>query len=250
MSKLDVHLIRCISGHKWAKLRKAQQNLQRDTRKRVNNYWFDLCEKIQVAADSGNLREMYDGIKAAIGPVKRKVAPLKDLEGNLLIDKSLQLKRWIEHYDALYGREPDIDAHVIDNLPNLTCVDELHSIPTVNELLEAIRELSNNKATGTDGIPAELLKILAVPHSPKLKELHNFVGVIGKMERFPSVLKTPSLNSFTKTKGTNQTVIVIVVSQCWLFLGKQWPESSSRGYKSLESAFIQANVVSDGFQIQ
>lgn len=42
------------------KLRKAQQNLQRDTRKRVNNYWFDLCEKVQVAADSGNLREMYD----------------------------------------------------------------------------------------------------------------------------------------------------------------------------------------------
>ena len=113
--------------------------------------------------------------KAVIGQVKRKIAPLKDLEGNLLTDKSQQLKRWIEHYDALYGREPDIDAQVIDNLPILTCLDELDSIPTVNELLEAIRELSSNKATGTDGIPAELLKMLAVPDSPELKEIHSFV---------------------------------------------------------------------------
>ena len=79
---------------------------------------------------------MFDGIKPAIGPVKRKAAPLRDLEGNLLTDKSQQLKWWVEHYDALYGREPDINAQVIDNL---TCLDELDSVPTVNELLEAIR---------------------------------------------------------------------------------------------------------------
>ena len=41
----------------------------------------------------GDTRKMYEGIKRCTGPVKMAVAPLKDLQGNILTDKQQKLER-------------------------------------------------------------------------------------------------------------------------------------------------------------
>ena len=61
--------------------------MQQTARACANEYWTDLCNLIQQAADTGNIRGMYDGIKKAIGPRVLKTAPLKSASGEARVVK-------------------------------------------------------------------------------------------------------------------------------------------------------------------
>ena len=63
----------------------------------ANKLWLDLCSTIQVAAETGNIRAMFEGIKYAIGPTPTKCAPLKSSNGEVIQDKAKQLERWVEN---------------------------------------------------------------------------------------------------------------------------------------------------------
>ena len=58
-------------------LRVAQCKVQQISRHCANDLGFRLCNRIQVCADTGNLKGMYDGIKQAIGPMQSRMVPLK-----------------------------------------------------------------------------------------------------------------------------------------------------------------------------
>ena len=58
-------------------LRTARNRVQQTARRCANEYWVQLSEDIQLAAITGNIRGMYDGIKKATGPSQCKTAPLK-----------------------------------------------------------------------------------------------------------------------------------------------------------------------------
>ena len=117
-------------------LRAATLQLQRCTRQCANEHWLLLCENIQVAGDFGNLRKMYVGIRTAVGPSRRKVAPLKDPDGNLLTDKAQQLNRWVQHYSALYREAASVDANALDELQEFETRLDLDARPTIDELKE------------------------------------------------------------------------------------------------------------------
>ena len=51
-------------------LKAAQSKVQQISRHCANDFWLQLCNHIQVCADTGNLKGMYDGIKQAIGPMQ------------------------------------------------------------------------------------------------------------------------------------------------------------------------------------
>ena len=57
-------------------LRSARSDVQKEVRACINEYWTDLCRTIQQAADTGNVKGMYNGIKKATGP-SIKNSPLK-----------------------------------------------------------------------------------------------------------------------------------------------------------------------------
>ena len=56
-------------------LRSAGNKVHQAARQCANDFWLDLCSHIQQAADMGNIRSMYDGIKKALGPTSKKAAP-------------------------------------------------------------------------------------------------------------------------------------------------------------------------------
>ncbi|KAL1250669.1 hypothetical protein QQF64_018465 [Cirrhinus molitorella] len=56
-------------------LRTARSKAQQTARHCANTYWLNLCSSIQAAADTGNTRGMYEGIKKATGPTPSKTAP-------------------------------------------------------------------------------------------------------------------------------------------------------------------------------
>ena len=76
-------------------LRSARNDVQKEVRVCTNEYWTDLCRTIQQAADTGNVKGMYEGIKKATGPSIRKTAPLKSKSGEVITDKAKQLDRWV-----------------------------------------------------------------------------------------------------------------------------------------------------------
>lgn len=53
---------------------------------------------IQVAALSGSIKAMYNGIKRTVEPAQNKTAPLKPSTGEVFSDKNKQMERWIEQY--------------------------------------------------------------------------------------------------------------------------------------------------------
>ena len=55
--------------------------------KTITLVYIGFSETIQMAAATGNIRGMYDGIKKALGPTQSKTAPL-----NLPLGKSSQTK--------------------------------------------------------------------------------------------------------------------------------------------------------------
>eukprot|EP00112_Aurelia_sp_Birch-Aquarium-sp1_P015686 Seg350.17 transcript_id=Seg350.17/GoldUCD/mRNA.D3Y31 product="hypothetical protein" protein_id=Seg350.17/GoldUCD/D3Y31 len=124
--------------------------MKTEARKCARRYWLNLCDEVQRAADMGDTHRMYEGIKRCIGPVKRAVAPLKDLQGNILTDKQQKLERWVEHYGILYSGTSEINEAAFATLPQFEVMEDLSAEPTLEELQQAINSVPVNKASGKD----------------------------------------------------------------------------------------------------
>lgn len=68
-------------------LKVARGKTQQLARRCANNYWLKLCSRIQLAADAGNIRSVYQGIKEAIGPTLKKTAPMNSATRLAIKDK-------------------------------------------------------------------------------------------------------------------------------------------------------------------
>ena len=74
---------------------------------------------IQSAADTGNARGMFEGIKKTIGPAQSKCAPLETSTGETITDKLLLMECWVEHYSDLYGGTNFVSPSAIDQIERL-----------------------------------------------------------------------------------------------------------------------------------
>ena len=83
----------------------------------------------------GDTQKMYEGVKKAIGPVKKTIAPLKDAQGNLIHDKPKQIERWVEHYGELHGEDSEIDISKIEQLLTSDIMPELNELSTFIEMI-------------------------------------------------------------------------------------------------------------------
>lgn len=138
-------------------LRAARNKVQSTARRCANQYWLDLCAKIQTAADTGNIKGMYDGIKMALGPTQKKFAPLKS-SGEVLKDSDKQMQRWVEYYSELYARENTVSDEALNSIECLPTLHELDREPDFEEIAKAMKSLASGKTPGNDGIPPEILK--------------------------------------------------------------------------------------------
>ncbi|XP_076056371.1 uncharacterized protein LOC143034323 [Oratosquilla oratoria] len=141
-----------------AALRKARNDAQRLARRSANDYWLSLCQSIQLSADCGNIRAMYDNMKKAFGPSITKIAPLKTASGDTITDRGKQMERWAEHYQELYSRENVVSTATVEKCKALPLMEELDVPPSIDELGKAIDSLASGKAPGNDGIPPDVVK--------------------------------------------------------------------------------------------
>ena len=179
-------------------LRTIRRLTQLKSRQCANDYWTELSQEIQLAADTGNIRKMYEGIKKAIGPTQIKTAPLKTLSGVILTNKEDQLQRWVEHFAELYSRQNTVSASAIDAVEQRPTLHELDETPSANELSRALDQLQPGKAPGSDCIPPELLKQCK---SCLLEPLHSLLIQCWNEGSVPQDLRDAKIITLYKNKG-------------------------------------------------
>ena len=105
---------------------------------------------------------------------------IKDEEGRLLRDNALIRERWERWFHKLLNtKSPTLDSSIVDELKQWPPCRPLDDVPSRYEVEGAVL------AVGPDGLPAELLKVLA--DEGELNTLGKFHDIIDAVWREGSV---------------------------------------------------------------
>lgn len=164
-----------------------------------NEWWTKLAIEIQGFADMGDQQQFYNASKIAYGPQSNSLCPIRSADGSTLInEKTKILERWAEHYQDLLNRSNPTDPMFLNDLPALPVMQELDNIPSRQEVHTAIRSLKNNKASGPDNIPAEILKNGG---NAVIECLHKIITEVWQSKCCPQQWKDADIISIYKKKG-------------------------------------------------
>ena len=121
-------------------------------------------------------RDLFKKIRDTQGTFHAKMGSIKDRNGMDLTEAEDIKKRRQEYTEELYKK----DLHVPDNHDGV--ITDLESDILECEVKWALESMTMNKASGGDGIPVELLKILK---DDAVKVLHSISQQIWKTQQWP-----------------------------------------------------------------
>ena len=147
---------------------------QRVARRGKKAFFSDQCKEIEENNRMGKARDLFKKITDTKGTLHANMGIIKDRNGMDLTEAENIKKRCQEYTEELYKKDlQDQDNHngVITHLePDiLEC-----------EVKWALGSISMNKASGGDGIPAELFQILK---DDVIEELHSICQQIRKSQQ-------------------------------------------------------------------
>ena len=148
---------------------------QRIARRDKKAFLNDQCKKIEENNRTGKTRDLFKKITNTKATFHAKMGIIKDRNGMDLTEAE-DIKRWQEYTEELYKKDlhdPDNHDGVITHLePNiLEC-----------EVKWALGSITMNKASGGDGIPVELFKVLK---DDAVKVQHSIGQQIWKTQQWP-----------------------------------------------------------------
>ena len=126
---------------------------QRIARRNKKAFFRDQCKEIEENNRTGKTRDLFKKIRDTKGTFHAKMGSIKDRNGMDLIEAEDIKKRWQE-YTELYKK----DLHDPDNHNGV--ITDLEPDILECEVKWALGSITMNKASGGDGIPAELFQIL------------------------------------------------------------------------------------------
>ena len=150
---------------------------ERITRRDKKDFLSDQC-KIEENNRMGKTRDLFKKIRDTKGTFHAKMGSIKDRNGMDLTETEDIKKRWQEYTEELCKKD----------LNDPCCHDDVitHLEPDIQEskVKWALRSITMNKASGGDGIPAELLQVLK---DDAVKVLHSTCQQIWKTQQWPQV---------------------------------------------------------------
>ena len=179
----------------------AKRDMQLLTRTALHQCWTNLSQRIQYCADTGDLHGIYQGIKEAIGPTSKKTATLLSEDGRPISDPGKQLDRWADHFSTLYNKDVPVKLQAINALPLIPTLHELDAVIPLGAVKVAIKLIENNKASGADGIPEEVLKSGGEARAAKL---HAVFELCWRTHCLPQDFKDANIITLQKNKGSRQ----------------------------------------------
>ena len=145
---------------------------QRTARRDKKAFLSDQCKEIEENNRMGNTRDLFKEIRDIKGTFHAKMGTIKDRNGMDLTEAEDIKNRWQE-YTELYKK----DLHDPDNHDGV--ITHLEPDILECEVKWALGSITINKASGGDGIPAELFQILI---DAAAKVLHSICQQVWKAQ--------------------------------------------------------------------
>ena len=146
---------------------------QRTARRDEKASLSEQCKEIEENSRMGKTRDLFKKIRDTKGTFHAKMGVIKNRNDRDLTEAEDIKKRWQEHPEELYKKDlHDPDNHDVVNT---------HLEPEILEckVKWALGSITMNKASGGDGIPAELFQILK---DDAVKVLHSICQQIWKTQ--------------------------------------------------------------------
>ena len=152
-----------------------KSKFQRIARRDKKAFLSDQCKEIEENNRMEKTRDLFKKIRDTKGTFHSKMGLIKDKNGRNLTEAE-DIKKWQEYTEELYKKalhNPDNHDGVITHLESdiLEC-----------EVKWPLGSITMNKASGGDGIPAELFQIL---EDDAVKVLHSICQQIWKTQQWP-----------------------------------------------------------------
>ena len=128
----------------------------------------------------GKTRDLFKKIRDTKGTFYAKMSTIKDRNGMDLTEAEDMKKRWQEYTEELYKK----DLHNTDNHNGV--ITHLEPDILECEVKWTLGSITTNKASGGDGIPAELFQIL---RDDAVKMLYSICQQIWKTQQWPQDCK-------------------------------------------------------------
>ena len=127
---------------------------QRIARRDKKAFLSDQCKEGEENNRIGKTRDLFKKIRAIKGTFHAKMGTIKDRNGMNLTEAGDIKKRWKQYTEELYKKgfhDPDNHDGVVTHLE-----------PDILEckVKRALGSITTNKASGSDGVSAELFQIL------------------------------------------------------------------------------------------
>ena len=152
------------------------QSYSRIARRDEKAFLSDRCKETEENHRMGKTRDLFKKIRDTKGTFHAKMGSIKDRNGMDLTEAENIKKRWKEYTEELYKK----DLHNPDNQDSVIT----HLEPDILECKVKwdLGGITTNKASGGDGIPAELFQILK---DDAVKVLHSICQQIWKIQQWP-----------------------------------------------------------------
>ena len=147
---------------------------QRIERRDKKAFLSDQCKKRKKNNRTEKTRDLFKKIRETKGTFHAKMGLIKDRNGMDLTEAEDIKKRWQAYTEELYKK----DLHDPDNHDGV--ITHLEPGILECEVKWALGSITTSKATGGDGIPIELFRILKVD---AVKVLHSMCQQIWKAQQ-------------------------------------------------------------------
>ncbi|BHF78356.1 hypothetical protein SprV_0602146900 [Sparganum proliferum] len=190
------------TGDNKAAFYHSRRLVQRRLREMQDTWTARKAEEIQGYVDRNEWKNCFSAIKAVYGPPTKGIAPILSADGNtLLTEKTQILHRWTKHFRGVLNRLSAISNTAIARLPQVETNVDLDLPPSLQETIRAVKQLSSEKAPGSDAIPAEVYK----HGGPQLMDhLTALFQEMWRQGEVPQDLKHATIVHLYKRKGNRQ----------------------------------------------
>ena len=149
---------------------------QRIARRHKKAFLRNQCKETVKNNRMEKTRDLFKKIRDTKGTYHAKMGSIKDRNDMDITDAEDIKKRWQEYTEELYKK----DLHDPDNHDDV--ITHLEPDILECEVKWALGSITTNKASGGDGIPAELFQILK---DDVIKMLHSICQQIWKTQQWP-----------------------------------------------------------------
>ena len=170
-----------------SEFKRLKAAVQRELRKDKAAYWKEKCNKINDLVMK-NAHNTMSEIKKLHRHKVNKPCQVKDKGGRVLSETQEIRSRWGEYVSELYSSQTDASqtANPMDAMSPEESAQEFEPDILMDEVRAAISSLSNNKATGDDGVASEMLKASG---ETGVKIMHKICNIIWKSKKWPGSWK-------------------------------------------------------------